>query len=71
MAKMSKALLGWRAKQEPGKVMKPSTFAAIKRRAAARGATDPTKVAGAAYWTTAKAKFRQKSAPLSSLRGKR
>ena len=52
--------LKWRRKQPPGKIMKPSTFQKIKRAAAASGADDPEKVAGAAYWTTVKAKYRKR-----------
>jgi len=40
--------------------MKPGTFKQIERKAAAAGATDPEKVAGAAYWKTAKAKYRKR-----------
>jgi len=39
--------------------MKPSTFKKIKRKAAAAGARSPEAVAGAAYWRTARAKFRK------------
>jgi hypothetical protein len=40
--------------------MKPETFEQIKRKAAASGARNPEAVAGAAYWETAKAKFRKR-----------
>jgi hypothetical protein len=40
--------------------MKPSTFKDIVRKAAAAGATDPEAVAGAAYWRTAKAKYKKR-----------
>ncbi len=52
------AELKWRGKQKPGAIMKPSTFAKIKRKAAAAGADDPEKVAGAAYWRTVAAKHK-------------
>jgi len=59
MAKESKGLLKWRRGQRPGAIMKPSTFKSIEKKAAQAGATDPEKVAGAAYWRTAKAKYRE------------
>lgn len=40
--------------------MKPSTFEKIERKAAAGGARSPEAVAGAAYWKTAKAKYKGK-----------
>jgi hypothetical protein len=58
-ARISKGLKEWRKEQSKGAIMKPSTFERIERRAAASGATDPEKVAGAAYWKTAKAKYRK------------
>jgi len=39
--------------------MKPATFAKIKAKASASGASDPEKVAGAAYWKTARAKYKE------------
>ena len=60
MAKTSAALRKWRARKGKGAIMKSSTFSKIKRSAAARGARNPDKVAGAAYWRTAKAKFRKR-----------
>ena len=59
MAKETKKLLAWRKRQKPGAIMKPSTFKTIERKAAARGYSNPEAVAGRAYWTTAKAKFRK------------
>jgi len=56
---ISKKLLKWRRKQKRGAIMKPSTFAAIEKKAAASGATNPKAVAGRAYWKTAKAKYRK------------
>jgi len=56
---ISKKLLKWRRKQKRGAIMKPSTFAAIEKKAAAGGATNPAAVAGKAYWKTAKAKYRK------------
>lgn len=55
-----KGLLAWRSRQKRGAIMKLSTFEKIKRKATAAGATNPEAVAGAAYWATAKAKFREK-----------
>jgi hypothetical protein len=52
--------LKWRRKKKPGEIMKPSTFKKIQKKAAAAGATDPKKVAGAAYWRTVNAKFKRR-----------
>jgi len=52
-----KGMLAWRSRQKRGKIMRPSTFEAIKRKAAAAGATNPEAVAGKAYWRTAKSKY--------------
>lgn len=56
--KTSKDLRTWRGKQKEGAIMKPSTFKKIERKAASAGARNPKAVAGKAYWTTAKAKYR-------------
>lgn len=56
---ISKKLLKWRRKQKKGAIMKPETFAAIEKKAEASGATNPKKVAGKAYWASAKAKYRK------------
>ncbi len=58
MAKTSVGLRKWREKQKSGAIMRPSTFKKIERKAAAAGADNPEAVAGAAYWATAKAKYR-------------
>ena len=50
--------------------MKPGTFDKIKKGAAKRGARNPEKVAGAAYWRTAKSKFAGKKNPFRALRDK-
>lgn len=60
MAKMAKKLLRWRRRLRRGAIMTPEKFQEIKRKAAAGGARSPVAVAGAAYWQTAKAKFRQR-----------
>lgn len=60
MSKFGPKFLEWRERQKRGAIMKPSTFEEIKRKAAARGATDPEAVAGAAYWQTARAKYRER-----------
>lgn len=52
-------ILNWRKKQPKGAIMKPSTFSAIERSAEKKygiGKKRATKVAGAAYWATVKAK---------------
>ena len=69
--KTSAGLRAWRSKQPRGAIMKPGTFNKIKKGAAARGARNPEKVAGAAYWRTAKAKFAdRKKNPFRALRDK-
>lgn len=57
---VSPGLKKWRRRQGKGKIMKPSTFKDIEKKAKAGGATDPEKVAGAAYWKTAKAKYKNR-----------
>lgn len=57
--KQTHKMLTWRRRQKRGAIMKPSTFESIKRRAAAAGASNPEAVAGAAYWRTARAKYRK------------
>ena len=59
MPKVSKALKTWRSRQSKGAIMKPSTFQKIVRSAVQKGARSPKKVAGFAYWQTARAKFRK------------
>jgi len=61
--KIARRVLRFRERQRRGGIMRPSTFAAIEREAAARGARDPAAVAGAAYWKTLAA--RRGSAPLN------
>lgn len=61
MAKVPKKVLRWRERQRKGRIMRPSTFKRIEREARRRGATDPTAVAGAAYWKTVRAKFRRRN----------
>lgn len=68
MAKESKSLLEWRSKQKRGAIMKPSTFADIKKKAETSGASDPEKVAGAAYWRTAEAKHRKAKKAVDGLK---
>lgn len=58
MARISKRVLTFRERQRRGAIMHPSTFAEIEREAAAGGARDPRAVAGAAYWKTLAAKYR-------------
>lgn len=60
MPKTSSGLRKYRRGQPKGAIMRPATFARIKKRAAADPkVTDPEKVAGAAYWRTAGSKYRQ------------
>ena len=61
MAKTSAGLRRWRERQPRGRIMKPSTFKTIERKAAAKGYRDPEAVAGKAYWVTAKAKYRKRN----------
>ena len=58
---MSKAMLKWRSKESPGAIMKPETFQKIKRSATKRygSAARGENAAGAAYWGTAKAKYKE------------
>lgn len=67
MAKIPKKVLKWRGRQGEGKIMKPSTFKGIEKKAAASGATDPEAVAGSAYWKTAMAKYHKKHCPAEPL----
>jgi hypothetical protein len=59
--KTSPGLRSWRKRQTKGSIMKSSTFKSIEHKAASSGATNPRKVAGAAYWRTARAKYRGSS----------
>jgi len=59
--KKGKGLLAWRSRQKRGAIMKPSTFEEIKEKAKKRyniGEERAKKVAGKAYWRTAKKKFK-------------
>lgn len=62
MAATSKALRSWRRKQKRGAIMKPKTFKAIERKARAGGLSKEAakRVAGKAYWKTARAKFKKR-----------
>jgi hypothetical protein len=57
--KVPEKILAWRRRQKPGKIMKPSTFKEIERKAREAGYDDPKAVAGAAYWRTVKAKHKK------------
>ncbi len=62
MSAVSRALLEWREKRGRGEIMRPSTFKEIKEEAKKRyGLSEERakKVAGKAYWQTARAKFRE------------
>jgi len=68
-ARKGKGLLPWRSRQERGAIMRPETFEKIKHKAKRRygiGEERAEKVAGKAYWTTAKAKYRRRK-PKSKL----
>jgi len=54
MAKMSKALLRWRAEQKRGAIMKPETFERIARESG-------KEQAGAAYWRAARRKYAKRN----------
>jgi len=58
-------VLEWRRRQPPSAIMRPKTFKEIERKARQYGATDPTRVAGAAYWKTVMAKYRRRRGPHS------
>lgn len=60
--KENPSLLAWRERVGRGRVMSPSTFQSIKEEAKRRyGLSEERarKVAGKAYWETARAKFRE------------
>jgi hypothetical protein len=54
-------LASWRSRQKRGAIMKPSTFDEILTEAENRGLSKERakKVAGAAYWKTAEAKYKK------------
>jgi hypothetical protein len=56
--KTSASLRNWRSRQSRGAIMKPSTFAKIAR--AGGGGAKGQRIAGAAYWNAARAKFRKR-----------
>ena len=58
--RVPKKVLEWRERQTPGRIMRPETFQRIVREAEKRGARDPEAVAGAAYWRTVRAKYRER-----------
>ena len=58
--KIGESVLKWRRKQKRGAIMKPSTFRRIESDATAKGAENPKKVAGAAYWKTVRSKFHKR-----------
>lgn len=62
MAIITRKMLKWRRKARRGAIMTPATFEKIKRGAEAGGlpVERAEKIAGAAYWATAKAKFRKR-----------
>ena len=60
MGKISKKILKWREKQPEQGIMSTEKFEEIKRKAAAGGAISPSAVAGASYWKTVKAKFKER-----------
>jgi len=63
MSKTKKALLAWREKQKPGAIMRSSTFERIVRETMSKyklSRERAEKVAGKAYWTTVRAKYRER-----------
>jgi hypothetical protein len=62
MAKTSKKLKAWRKKQKRGAIMKPSTFSKIVSKSKKKGLSESRakKIAGSAYWKTAKAKYKKR-----------
>jgi len=61
MADQARKMLAWRKRQRAGRIMRPATFERIKREAMGRygiGEERGEKVAGKAYWRTARAKYR-------------
>jgi hypothetical protein len=52
-------MLTWRHKQKRGAIMKPKTFSSIERKAESGGMSKDVaqKIAGRAYWNTAKKKY--------------
>ena len=61
-ARKGKSMLAWRSRQKPHSIMNPETFEKIKRSAEKKGIGEEraTKAAGAAYWRTARAKFKKR-----------
>lgn len=73
---VSKGLKKWRGKQKRGAIMKPSTFSKIEANAKGKGGKKLSKesrekIAGAAYWKTAKAKFKKSKAKKSGKKSSR
>lgn len=56
MGNISKELLEWKSKKHRGEIMKPETFENIAKKAG--GGKKGQAIAGAAYWKTAKSKFK-------------
>jgi len=64
-ARKGKGMLAWRSRQKRGAIMKSSTFKHIAATATGKGgkplsAERRQKIAGAAYWGAAKAKYRNR-----------
>lgn len=56
-----KGILAWRSRQKRGAIMRPSTFKRIVRKNIRKyGKRRARKIAGKAYWRTAKAKYRRR-----------
>ena len=55
----SSSELEWRRRQRPERIMHRETFEEIEEEARRRGARNPKAVAGAAYWRTARAKYKR------------
>ena len=59
-ARKGAGMLAWRSRQKTGAIMSPGKFEEIERKAEAGGARNAAKVAGAAYWATVKAKYKER-----------
>lgn len=61
--KMSKGLRVWRSEQPHGSIMEPETFEKIRRKAKRKYGSDDIaeRAAGAAYWQTARKKYRERT----------
>ena len=62
MHHIKEKILKWRSHQEKGSIMKPETFKEIEKEGDKEyGKGHGSAVAGAAYWKTVKAKYKEKT----------